>query len=438
MKEKKCILIPLLLTIVLILPVSSANLLFKDSDDHVLDDGWIEEINDVTILHVGGTPYEMGYQHGYYLKDKINENIRAFRFYCENHGWNYSDVLAIWKIQKEYLPEMYCEELQGMADALDISFEEIAVHNSWMGVFNHLFSCWGAAMWGDATIDGKLLHMRSCDGVNGLKDPETERHLYENQVIIVRNPDNAYASLSPIFAGDIISIGGFNENGVGVSELTILGDDTTFHGINAGYRMRMVLDCADDAYEAIDIMNSNRTCCWNFIVSDGSIPTGFAIEQSANFAYANTWFDPIEGTEPFWQIKDVVRRGNCYINPNLAKMQREYYDPSGIKGYMRMLLRIDFTYTNWIQYKAISEEIEVQYGTIAIEDAMVLLRDVYQGNTNLMMRLILANKSETGRQWVACPANGDFVICFAENDLEAYQNPIHSFNLFDLLNAEPP
>jgi hypothetical protein len=403
-----------------------------------LDDGWLEERDGVTILHVSGTYYEMGYQQGYLLKEEIRENIRGFMDYYEQYGWSYNDVLEVWSIQQEYLPSEYKEEIQGMADGADLLYEQIAVHNTWVGVFNHLFSCWGAALWGDATVDGNLLHMRSCDGVNNLQDPDTKTFVYENQVIIIRKPDQAYASIAPIFAGDIVSIGGFNEQGVGVSELTIICDDTTFHGINAGYRMRMVLDYAANAYEAINIMNSNRTCCWNFIVSDGSLPMGFAIEQSANMAYANTWFDPVEATEPFWQIKDVVRRGNCYINPILAGMQRDHYDPSGLKGYLRMVFRIDFTYINWIQYKAISKEIEEQYGFLTVNSAIMLLRDVYLGKTNLMFWRLLTRHSETGRQWVGCPVTGDFAICFAEDEEEAYRNPVHYFNFYDLLNAEPP
>ncbi|MBS3749157.1 MAG: hypothetical protein KGY65_03695 [Candidatus Thermoplasmatota archaeon] len=403
-----------------------------------LDGGWIEEIDGVTILHVSGSYYEMGYQHGYLLKEEIQENLRAFLSLYDQQGWTYDDVLDVWNVQKYHIPKVYDQEIQGMADGADLSYEDIAVLNTWMGVFNHLFSCWGASLWGGATATGRLLHMRSVDGMNQVKDIKTDTFLYENQVIIIRNPDDAYASIAPIFSGDIVVIGGFNENSVGVSELTIIGDDTTFNGINAGYRMRMVLDFADNGFEAVDIMNSNRTCCWNFIVSDGDIPIGFALEQSANFAYTNTWYDAVESTEPFWEIKHVVRRGNCYINPMMAELQRTYYDPSGLNGYLRMILRIEFTYINWIQYKGISEEIEEQYGTLRSGSALMLLRDVYLGKTNLMFRLLFTNTSDTARQWVGCLETGDLSICFAQEGEEAYHNDVHTFNFYDLLNKNPP
>jgi hypothetical protein len=403
-----------------------------------LDGGWLEERNGVKILHVGGTNYEMGYQHGYLLKEEIQENIRGFLNLYEQHDVPYEFVIKVWSIQQHYLPEAYKQEIQGMADGADLSYSEVALHNTWVGVFNYLYLCWGAALWGDATVDGHLLHMRGVDGVNSIQDQVTKTYVYENQVIIVRHPNQAYASIAPIFAGDIVCIGGFNDQGVGVSELSIIADtDTTFHGINAGYRMRMVLDYATDGFEAVDIMNSNRTCHWNFIVSDGSLPMGFAIEQSVNFAYAYAWFDTVESTDPFWAIKDVVRRGNCYISPTMADMEREVYDPSGIWGLIRLLFFKDPSFGTWAQYKAISIEIEEQYGTLTTESALTILREVYSGNTGFLS-WFLSTGDDTARQWVGCPVTGEFAICFAENGMQAYENRVHTFNFYELLDADPP
>jgi hypothetical protein len=41
-------------------------------------------------------------------------------------------------------------------------------------------------------------------------------------------------------------------------------------------------------------------------------------------------------------------------------------------------------------------------------------------------------------QWVACPKTGDMLICFASKDRIASINPVHHFNLFKLLESEPP
>ena len=41
-------------------------------------------------------------------------------------------------------------------------------------------------------------------------------------------------------------------------------------------------------------------------------------------------------------------------------------------------------------------------------------------------------------QWVACPASGDMLICFAEETKIISENTVHHFNLFELLNSQPP
>ena len=38
--------------------------------------GFLEEVDGYRVLHVKGTPYEMGYQQGALLKDDIRENVR--------------------------------------------------------------------------------------------------------------------------------------------------------------------------------------------------------------------------------------------------------------------------------------------------------------------------------------------------------------------------
>src|SRR5215213_8760651 len=39
-------------------------------------EGFLEEVDGYRVLHIKGTPYEMGYQQGALLKDDIRENVR--------------------------------------------------------------------------------------------------------------------------------------------------------------------------------------------------------------------------------------------------------------------------------------------------------------------------------------------------------------------------
>ena len=72
----------------------------------LLDGGWLEERDGVEILFINGSYYGMGYQHGYLLKDEIQENIRAFIKYAEELT-SYETLLEMWNTTKQYIPSCY-------------------------------------------------------------------------------------------------------------------------------------------------------------------------------------------------------------------------------------------------------------------------------------------------------------------------------------------
>ena len=40
--------------------------------------GWSEEVDGALVVHLKGTPYEMGYQRGYFAGDKVRLNLDLF------------------------------------------------------------------------------------------------------------------------------------------------------------------------------------------------------------------------------------------------------------------------------------------------------------------------------------------------------------------------
>ena len=51
---------------------------FVNDHELIISKGYIEKNDDITILHVTGSHYEMGYQHGWYLREYAQQNLRAF------------------------------------------------------------------------------------------------------------------------------------------------------------------------------------------------------------------------------------------------------------------------------------------------------------------------------------------------------------------------
>jgi len=412
------------------------------SNRSMQEEAWFEHRDNVTILHLNGTSYDMGYQQGVLLKTEIQENVRACLNFCNQRGFPYQRLLEIWNEMRPFLPPPYIKEMQGIADGSDVSFENISILN--FGLYVAL-NCASFAAWGPATSDEKLYHARSSDFPLTVNDPLTGTYLQENQLVIIRKPQIGYASFAPSLAGEVGCESGMNEKGIAVGMLSSWTDNETYQGIEVGFRMRMVLDTAATADEAIEIVTSNRTLGYNFILSDGKIPEGFTLETTADGFYVGTWNTPSESSEPFWSMDHVVRRTNLFVNRTMATTQRAWYNPS-IFPLLSVLFGINpmggtsiSASGAWVHYEALSKGIEQKLGTMNLTNSMALLRTVYLGKTDVRFFLMQKAKAHTTMyQWVACPETGDLLVSFATITQSAFENPVHAFNFFDLLNESLP
>ncbi|EMR74800.1 Acyl-coenzyme A:6-aminopenicillanic acid acyl-transferase [Thermoplasmatales archaeon SCGC AB-540-F20] len=402
----------------------------------LLDGGWLEERDGVEILFINGSYYEMGYQHGYLLKDEIQENIRAFIKYAEELT-SYETLLEMWNTTKQYIPSCYTTEMQGIADGANASLEKLAI--SYMTILQMDMQCFSYAAWSEATENGRLYHIRSLDFPLIIKDPVTGKYIQENSVLIVRKPDDGLKSIVPSMAGWINFYEGINEKQVSIGVQVCWSSDQTLKGIPVQFRVQKILDSAKDADDAINIMTSNKTLGWNFIISDAKTRVGYAVETTANHTYVGSWNNSVEEKHPFWKIKNIVRRTNFFIHPTLAATQRTRYNPGGIIGFLKLFTGDSF-FPLWRKYKSMSQEIQRNWGDIDLNSSISLLRKVYTGKTDLFM-FIFVSLNKRGilsdfHQWSACPETGDFVISFADAESYAHENQLHYFNINGLFETD--
>ena len=297
----------------------SNELIVADNDLQINNSGgYVIDIDGVTVLHVKGSYYEMGFQHGSLLKEECLQLLRAVIYYAEEHGVTYEDLLEAWDFYKNFTPQNHIDELQGFADGLDLPFEYIAA--GYIGHYNIprysqslSIECCNFACWGPATADGKLYHGRSYDLQIWLKDPESGVYVVqENQIVIIREPDDGYASMSVNVAGYLGILGGFNEQGVVIGVNGVDSNDETRNGTPVADLMKHILDHTSTAQEAIGHIIGNKTGGRAYIISDYKIPASYAVEISANLSYVGTWDNPVESLYPFWEIDHVIRRTNIY------------------------------------------------------------------------------------------------------------------------------
>src|SRR4051794_18451415 len=100
--------------------------------------GFLEEVDGYRVLHVKGTPYEMGYQQGALLKDDIRAlvrflfDVKAKELKLDLAGYRPEPkaiIAAIAEGQRRFVPARFFEELRGVADGSGVTEEEIIVAN---------------------------------------------------------------------------------------------------------------------------------------------------------------------------------------------------------------------------------------------------------------------------------------------------------------------
>jgi hypothetical protein len=401
---------------------------------------WLDDIDGVQVLHVIGTPYEMGYQQGTLLKEKALQDERAILATAEKYGYTTQELQDGWNHSLPYIPPSILQEMQGLADSANITLEEVAIANM-VPSFMH---CSVFAAWGPATTDHKLYYARSFDFPLTIIDPQTKTPIQDNTIIVIRESTNGHASISPSFPGLIGTVGGFNDQGIATAVLSCWSNDETRNGTPMSFRQQTVLDYATNITEANAILNANRTEGWNFILADSKTPIAYAVEQTATTLYQGTWDDPIEATRPFTKLPYIVRRTNIFIDPDTAATQRDRYDPhilpllSFLTGKSKLGWFIVPAYLPWRHYQTLTTELQNHWANLNTTTSMSILRSVYNGTADPVFHAFVTLRLYcTPNQWTACPETGDLLFSCAHGRADAWRQPIHHFTLQELLNHTP-
>jgi len=242
--------------------------------------GWLETIDGYPVLHLKGSPYEMGYQHGVLLRDHVQQNLRNL---LEVKGDTTLVELGplrlkprqaletIIKVQEPFVPKKCFEEIRGLAEGAQIRLEDARIAN----FIPELFHCSGFAVMNSATSDGTLYHGR-------VLDYATDWGLQEHAVIVVAEPEGGIPFVNVTYAGFLGSVTGMNARHVSIGEMGGAGLGH-WEGVPMSWLVREVLERAGTLDEAIAIFRDNpRTCQYFYVIADGKDNRAVGMEASWN------------------------------------------------------------------------------------------------------------------------------------------------------------
>jgi hypothetical protein len=231
--------------------------------------GYIETVDGYRVLHLAGTPEEMGRQHGRLLKEAVAANAT----HLLTGGGEGLDPL--WRglaggvlnaVFRNRVPERFMREMKGLAEGAGLSFDAVLSCN----LIPELFHCSGFSLLSKATATGDLYHGRVLDyGV--------DLRLQDHAVLIIQEPDGREPFVNVSYAGFIGSVTGMNTAGVSIGEMGG-GGVGRWAGVPMSFLVRMVLEDARSLSEAVAVFTENpRTCEYYYVIADAEADTAVGL-----------------------------------------------------------------------------------------------------------------------------------------------------------------
>jgi hypothetical protein len=348
-------------------------------------EGWLENLNGLPVLHLKGTPYEMGYQHGALLKEHVRGNLdRILNVEGSKTLVKFGPlevkprdaIQSIIEIQKPFVPQKFIDEIAGLAAGAGIKPEEARVAN----FIPEMFHCSGFAIMNSATKDGTLYHGR-------VLDYAIEWGLQDHAVVIVCEPDGAIPFVNVSYAGFVGSVTGMNAEHVSIGEM---GGGGLGHwsGMPMAFLVRDALERGKTIDDVLRIYRETpRTCEYFYVVADAKTNRAVGMEAS-------------------WNVMTVIEPGQS--DPRLPRPVKDCALLSAGDRYQELVNRV-----------------EKGHGTFTAESALRL------------MDLGVAMKSNLHNVLFE-PKSTKFWVANASTDKKpAAQQPYHAYQLTELLKRTP-
>jgi hypothetical protein len=359
------------------------------SDQTRVGDGWVEEQQGFRVLHLSGSPYELGYQHGILLGDLIRARISdglVGGIVQEGQVSHFLLLRHAHQAEAGVRPE-YREEMAGVADGAGVSYSDVLVLNTYDDLIARpwpdesiqdlllslsptfmphigppgsldgngregLGTASGAvpdsrvraafAVFGAATRDGSLLQAVEFG-------PATPRP--EELVMRVYQPEegDGFVCMGP--PGAVGCEVGLNEEQISVTALASPSGDSSLDGVPLPFVLRDVLQNAGDIPGALTILAGEvRTTGHNVLLGDGKRPDAQAVEFSQHL------YSVFEAQD------DFVARTNHFLDEGLAETQRSLSWWQGDES--------------WGQLEELLQALESDYGRLDSAGAKRLVRQI--------------------------------------------------------------
>ena len=274
------------------------------------DSTQIHYLENIPVVYIEKSGYLAGLNHGKLLKQQIQAVVKILNEdILQNHTLN-GFLLDTYLLQKAkqldaFIPQIYREEMKGIAEAADVSYNDILLINT----YDDLVQLAGCSSIAVTKHDKNQLffHTRNLDyPLNVLSDKNVIFHYIDKEFISVG------------FPGYIGALSATNSNGISLSNHTAYVAENE-NGIPTGILYRKIMEEAGNITEVESILKNNeRTIGNNLVVSS------LLENKVATFEITSNNVVKISG-------QDYAIATNHFVSPELSKLNRS--TPNSIKRY---------------------------------------------------------------------------------------------------------
>lgn len=235
-----------------------------NQQDRQTDNGELRWVEGQRVVTLRGTPEQIGKAHGELLRDEANTCIDSVLYTFGtaqtiiSGKWFRTELDKAFAQLASHIPQRFRDENKAMALAIGQSPELVDALN----VFPEMFHCSGFALFGAATIDGKMYHGRVLDYMTtiGLQDAATN-------FVVAPTGKIAFANVG--YAGFTGSVSGMNDAQISLGEMGGRGEGQ-WDGVPMATLMRIALEECSTLEQVKQLwVTSPRTCEYYYVFADG-------------------------------------------------------------------------------------------------------------------------------------------------------------------------
>jgi len=357
---------------------------------------YLEVVEGQKVLHLKGSSYERGLQHGILLKDAIQANIANFidtpRPQAQERQSAFLDNIPL---LLSHTPISFQEEMRGLAVGAEVPLHKIIILN----LFPEMFHCSGITASGNATEDGALYHVRVLDYAIG-------KNLQDSAVLMVVEPEDGICYLNVSYAGFIGSVTGMNAAHIAVGEIGGHGYGS-WDGMPMSFIIKAILENAHSLQEAKEILkNTKRTCEYYYVISDGKTNASCAVYATAKKIQ---FIEPGATYALFLQEEDKLVLSS--LEANLAQDQMLLFGENDelvgqiLRQPKECILLTGFPYHE--RYPILAERTLAHYGKITPEALIEIIKRPVARESNLHNAIFMPEElkvwiSHAGSDTPAC------------------------------------